>query len=642
MTLRCFRFNSFGGFAPALAALAALTLSFGAVKPAAAQAQDFPAIAVLDFEVNSSKVGSPDLGVRAASAVRAELARMGTADIVPNETVNRTIGEMGWEKAPTDRAGLIRLGQNLNVNTIITGNVIEARVDQVGGGRQARILVSIEMRDVASGLVVNGAWAIGSSGVRTGDVSESTMYGDAISAMAFETVRDMTSRQLPSATVLNTLTNQALINRGSRSGFKSGMDVIIIRGKDQVGNASVSQVDADSAYINFGTLIKGVQPGDKVRTLYTPERTPLGISSGGTVQTSRKARGGSNSGIVSLLIVVLALAFLLGNGRGGDSNLASITTLATMTAGDNPAVQIKWTRDAFLRGNSEGPYRWQVWRNDGSATPVAVADGTAGSVIDDAVGTNAPSAAFPWYDFSGVSSNTECNELPDGSTATINAMVAGTPYLYSVEVVYRISGLSLPGSGTTGGGTTGGTVGGTTGGTTGGTVGGTVGGTSGGTTGGTTGGGQENEWCYFVSKRLNARGQATPLVRPELRSPDADQIVMTPITFQFASVRGPVVSVQLQYMVQFSTAPNFPKGSQTVSMPTFIELTAAGGESVSSPLIDTTTFFPGALDVFWRVGVRNPDDNPGPVADPNGQRFIYSAVRRFKRSPIPPAPRPGG
>lgn len=648
MTLKRLRFNAFGGIAPALAALAALTLTFGAAKPASAQAQDFPAVAIVDFEVNTSKVGSPELGKQAAAAVRAEFARLGTADIVPIETVNRTIGEMGWEKAPGDRAGLIRLGQNLNVNTIITGNVIEARVDQVGGGRQARILVAIEVRDVASGLVVNGAWAIGNSGVRTGDVAEASMMGDAINDMAFSTVRDMAGRQLPSATVLNTLPNQALINKGSRSGFKSGMQVIIVRGKDQVGSATVGSVDPDSSFINFGQLIKGVQPGDKVRTLYTPERTPLGIASSGQVRTSRAARGGSNSGLVSLLLVVLALAFLLGQGRGGDSNLASITTQATMTPADFAGVQIKWTRDAFLRGNSEGPYRWQVWRNDGSTSPVAVAEGTAGSTVDDSFGTNAPTAANPWYDFSGVDTNTQCNDLPGGGAATINPMVPGTPYVYSVEVVFRVSGLSLPGEGGTGGG--GGTTGGlTTGGggtTTGGGTGGLTtggGGTTTTTGGGTTGGGgQTSEWCYFISKRLQAKGQATPLVRPELRSPDPDQIVMTPFTFQFASVRGPVGSVPLEYVVQFSTSLTFPKGAQTVTTTPFLELTAASGDSVSSPTIDTTTFFPGALDVFWRVGVRNPSDVPGPVADANGQRFIWSAVRRFKRSPIPPAPKGGG
>ena len=632
-----------------LASVVLAALTFGAAGNASAQASDFPAIAVIDFEVNSGRVDNAALGPMAAEAVRKELAKLGTADIVPNETIKRTIDELGWQTAPKDRASLIRLGQNLNVDTIVTGEVRDAHVDSVGNGRQARILVAMEMRDVASGLTINGAQTIGSSGVRTGEVANNTMYGDAINAMAFDAVRDMQNRQLPSATVLNTLKDQALINRGARSGFRPGMPVIIVRGHDQVGNATVSTVDPDSAFINFGSLIKGVQPGDKVRSLYSPDKTMLEILPNGTARTSRGVRSGSNSGLVSLLLVVLALAFLLGQGRGSNETLAKVKAEAVMTASDQAGVMISWTRDPFLRGNQEGPFRWQVWRNDGSLSPVAVADGTQGNVIDDTVGTNAPTGANPWYDFTGVDTNTQCNDLPDAGDPAVNAMIAGTPYQYSVEVVYRVSGLSLPGSSTGGTGTTGGTATGgtatggtTTGGTTGLTTGGTTtGGTAtGGTTGGTTG--QTNEWCYFLSKRVNASGIATPLVRPELRAPDPDQVVTTPITFQFSSVRGPVVSVQLFYVIQLSTSPAFPTGNQTVTLTEFIELTEPGGSTVSSPTIDTSSYFPGSVDVFWRVGARNPADSPGPKMDANRQRYIYSAVRRFKRTGIPPGPGPGG
>jgi hypothetical protein len=632
---------------------AALALTFGAAGKAAAQAQDFPAVAIIDFSVNSSRVDVPELGAMSAAAVRTEFGRLGSADVVPNETINRTIMEMGWQTPPTDRAGMIRLGQNLNVDTMITGEVRDARIYTSGSGRQAKILVALSMHDVASGLVINGAQTIGSSGVRTGEVATSSLYQDAINGMAFDAVREMANRALPSATVLNTLRDQALINRGSRSGFRGGQNVIIIRGRDQVGNATISQVDADSAFINFGTLIKGVQPGDKVRTLYTPERIIEDLGSSGEGNTRRGARGGSNSGLVSLLLVVLALAFLLGQGRGSNATLASVTAQATITASDQPGVVVSWTRDPFVRGNNEGPYRWQVWRVDGGIAPVAVADGSAGFIVDDAVGSNAPNAANPWYDLI-TGANTECNDSVDdeGQTTAGNILVPGTPYQYAVELIYRVSGLSLPGTSTGGGGTTGGTTGLTTGG---GTTGGgtttattttTTGGTGGTTTGGTTTGGgttgQTSEWCYFRSQRINAKGIATPVVRPELRSPDPDQIVMTPITFQFSSVRGPVVSAQFFYVIQLSTSPAFPKGNQTVTLTEFIELTQAGGQTVSSPTIDTTSFFPGSIDVFWRVGVRNPLDVPGPVKDPSGNRYIYSAVRRFKRSGIPPLPRSGG
>ncbi|HXH60281.1 MAG TPA: hypothetical protein VNI20_02880, partial [Fimbriimonadaceae bacterium] len=358
--------------------------------------QDFPAVAVVDFQVNPLKVSNADLGKQAAAAIRRAIAQGGTLDVVPIETINRTLDEMGYQQAPTERAALIRLGQNLNVASIISGTVVDARIDDVGGGKQARILVRIEMRDVASGLVVNGAQALGKTGVRTGEVSEATLLANAIDDMAFNAVREMDGRQLPSATVLNTLNGQALINKGARSGFHIGMDVIIVRGSDQVGNATVSSVDNDSAFISFGNLIKGVQPGDKVRSLYTPATNVLGLTATG-VQQSRATRGGSNSGLVSLLLVVLALAFLLGQGRGGNTSLAKVIAQSIATPSDQAAVRVNWVRDAFLRGNDEGPFQWQVWREDGSLAPVAVAAGTEGAVIDDALGTFAPTGSSPWY-----------------------------------------------------------------------------------------------------------------------------------------------------------------------------------------------------------------------------------------------------
>ncbi|HXH60192.1 MAG TPA: hypothetical protein VNI20_02415, partial [Fimbriimonadaceae bacterium] len=142
-------------------------------------------------------------------------------------------------------------------------------------------------------------------------------------------------------------------------------------------------------------------------------------------------------------------------------------------------------------------------------------------------------------------------------------------------------------------------------------------------------------------KRLEATGIATPLVRTELRSPDPGQIVTTPITFQFASVRGSVQSVVIQYVIQLSTDPSFPGNSQTVTLTPFLDLVTQGGQTVSSPTIDTSTFFPGAPQVYWRVGARNIDDSPGPVPDASGQRYVFSGPSLFKRAGFPGGS-PGG
>ncbi len=578
-----------------LASVFALMFFLGIPTTVFAQVQEIPSVVVVDLTLGP-KVKSGDLGRIAAEELRLELAKVGSSDVIAYETIKRALEDLGQEGIPTDRATLTRLGQTLGASSIVVGEVLEARIDAVGGGSQARILIKIQMRDVASGLAINGAQVIGNSGVRTGDVSEETMFSDACKAAAFEAAREMSARQLPSATVLNTLPKSALINKGSRAGFKAGMEVIIVRGKEQVGTATVSGVDADSAFINYGKLIKGIQPGDKVRTLYTPEREFKGITSSGKPKATRAARGGSNSGLVSLLLVLVALGFLLGQGRGSDLTLARVTTQATVTAQDQPAVVVSWTRDAFLRGNHEGPWQWQVWRNDGSATPVAVTDGIFGFVIDDALGTN----SGLWYNLEDQTSSTECDDAPALDTAIQNLLVPGTPYLYTIGLIYRVSPLSIPGSPA------------------------------------------GAEWCYFRSQKILARGLSTPLVRPELRSPDPDQIVTTPNSFQFTSVRGAVTSIVMEYAVQISDRFDFP-GNRTITFTPFQEFIEVGGATLSSPTFDTTTFFIGSNDIYWRVGARNVADVPGPLKDATtGQRLVFSAVRRFRRIEPPPFGAIGG
>jgi hypothetical protein len=374
-------------------------------------------------------------------------------------------------------------------------------------------------------------------------------------------------------------------------------------------------------------------------------------SRSGQAQVSRERRGGSNSGLVSLLLVLGLLAFLLFQGKGSNQDAVNnVFAEAVMQSNDVPGVRISWTRDSFFRGNNSGPVYYQVWRNGVNNVPVAVVPGTQANAIDDTLGSDAP---VEWYDFGGIIGGSRCDnpDLPGTDPDPVPPVVAGTPYRYGVEVVYRVSSLDLPGGDTggtggtggsggltTGGGTTGGTTGGgNTGGNTGGTTGGTTGGNTGGNTGGTTGSGAE--FCYFVSPRVPTQGTATPLVRPSLRSPDNDAVVNVPIAFQFTSVRGPVASLQLEYVLQVSDRPNFPR-DRTITLDPFVEQAVPGGGTVSTSVYDTSTFFPGSTLVYWRIGARALGDEPGPVADASGQRYIFSGVRRFRRTP-PPGNGPG-
>lgn len=643
-----------------IAALLVPFFTMVSLRKAYAQLEQLPTWAVVEF-ANLSGKGSAELGRIAAEAVSNELGKLNKYDVLSGEQVNRSAEALGLQNPITRISELIRLGQDLRAVSIVRGEIVDWQIATVGAGRQAEVAMRIVVIDVASGLPVNGSALKAVSAVRTGDVSEETLLNEALAAGAFNAVRDIESRTLPTGTVLNTLNRQALINQGSRTGFQVNQEVIVTRGREQVATARVTDVEPDSATITVVRQIKGIQPGDRVRVVFAvPEIKGIGRP-GGELQVARPPARGNNSALITVLIVLGVLAFLLGQGRsGGQDVIIGVRAEPLVQPDDTPAVRISWRTDAFVKGNQQR-YRWQVWRSDVSAAPVAVADGFNNFVIDDARPRD-----VTWNNFNGIVGPTpDCRftDPPGESTTPAPGLVPGTPYLYSVELVYRVSALDLPltGGGTTGGGTTGLTTGGgTTGLTTGGgttgltTGGGTTGGlttgggtTGGGTTGGgTTGGGgtaggsgpstrQDAGDCYFLTTRVAAIGTATPFNRPQLRAPENGATVSSPPVFRFDSVRGAVSSVVIQYALQFSPDPTFPE-NRTTTVLTFVDNSNSATLS-TRPVPEAFSLYPGAQFIYWRVGARNVADNPGPVLQ-GRERYIFSAPFRFERPTIPPNP----
>jgi hypothetical protein len=654
-------------------------LTFVSVARSVAQIETLPQWAVIEF-TNLSPKGGAGYGKTASDAVSSELAKTNKYEMIPSETVTRAETELGYTGTLRPDQ-LIRLGQNIRATTIVSGQLVDYRIIEVGAGKQADVLLRVEVRDVASGLSINGAALKASSAIKGGDVSDETLVNEAISAGAYEAVQQMIARTLPRATVLNTLEKTALINRGTRSGFQKDQEVIVTRGRDQVATATVNEVEPDAAVIGVTRSNRGIQPGDKVQVVFNVP--PLyGFAKNGQADTGGRRGGnggrlghGSNSGLISVLILIGIAAFLLGGGRGGGQDLVTdVTAEALVLPDDTPAVKLSWRPDAFVKGNNQR-FQWQIYRSDTFGAPVLVAPGFSTEAIDDA-----RVRTFTWYDFQGVIGGAFCDNTAPANPATVtpNGVVPGTVYTYQVELIYSLSALDLPGTGTTGttGGTTGTTTTGTTTGglTTGGGGGLTTGGGGGLTTGGrgsgitvesasyddegvpfstggaassddddvfalqqNTGGGGDR--CYFASTKVPAKGQATPLVRPALRSPVNNAIVATAPVFVFTSVKGVTSSVVLQYVLQLSDDPTFPK-NRTI-MPAdgvFIDNSTTPGAQLSTkPIRDALTAFKGSEWVYWRIGARNVSDNPGPVPV-GGERYIFSAPFRFKRPTDPPIP----
>jgi hypothetical protein len=98
----------------------------------------------------------------------------------------------------------------------------------------------------------------------------------------------------------------------------------------------------------------------------------------------------------------------------------------------------------------------------------------------------------------------------------------------------------------------------------------------------------------------------------------------------------PTFPINIAYVVQLSSSPLFP-GNATVT----------SGQRISGDTTDQSISFPArftgdtflqflrdhfgsATTIWWRVGARNIEDNPGPLPDPTtGLRYIFSNTQPF-------------
>ncbi|MBV6457617.1 MAG: hypothetical protein HONBIEJF_00732 [Fimbriimonadaceae bacterium] len=619
-------------------------------RKAEAQVETQPAMAVLEF-ADVSKVPNkiPGLGKTAATALRAELEKTNKYDVLSEDTVNRSMGDLGFQPPVTRVEDQIRLGQQAQAVTVTSGTINNYRVVDQGGGKVGQVLMRIEIRDVASGLVINGAALSASSSVRVGDITPEALINEAIAAGMFNAVREIQSRTLSSATVLNTLDNTALINQGERVGFKKGQEVVVTRGREQVAIASVTDLEPDSAFIRVTRGLKGMQPGDRVRVIFSVPEVKGDFGKGGSAQVQGKKSRGNNTALIAALLIIGLVAILLSSGRSDSTAVINNFTAQAeldftnvdVNGGAGPAVRLRWSPEQFFTGGNAQRFAYQIWRNDVPNTPILIVDGGQTEAVDRNDGRS-----FNWYNFGGLIGGTTCqfSEPPSEGPVSPAPLVAGTQYQYSIELVYKLSQLDLPGSGgSTGGGTgtTGLSTGGSTGGTT--TSTGSTGGltigrdvvemlasTTGGreTTGGTTGStsGEAGE-CYFATARV-AGPTVTPLAQPVLRSPDdgAKLDVSVPRTFQFISAKARAGGAIVEYVLQISTDPTFPSDRSIFAGEPLRDGAGPNALLSTQPVDLRTVFaqFPGAKELWWRIGAKSVSDPTPPTGG-----YIFSNPRRF-------------
>lgn len=626
-------------------------VALGLATRSVAQIKQLPSWAVADFV---DKKGKTVYGAEAAKAVAISLGKTGKYDVQPQETVARVAEGIGLSQPLADRTNLMAVGRELKVGTIVSGTIVDYRVDKSAAGKQARISMKVIAYDVAAQEPVNGAAVAAFSTVRGQDASDESLINDAIAQAASLAVDKINQQSLPTGTILNTGPDIALMNQGARTGFKDGQEVIISRGREQVASGVVFDLSADKSYVKVKRSFKGIQPGDKVRAIFqVPDITPK-WNVDGTPSVARPKSKGVSSNLITTLLVLGLVAFLVG-GSGGRSGevLQDVSAEAFSDPTNGPSVKVSWSPNAFAKGNQMRQF-WQVFRNDFFDVPVRIAIGGDTQAYDNTspVGT---------VTYSTLTSPPDFNTCIGNSTTTatnISGVTPGRPYQYAVSLVFSMAQSDLPGGSSGGGGgvtaggvtaggaTAGGvTAGGTTA-TTGATTGTNTTGTTTGsttsstaaTTGGATGGG--NGSCFFLSPRTTANGYATPLNRPGLIAPASNATLQNPQQFTFLSVANPIYDITVEYVIQISSTLNFQANTyvqRSVFQRRDTGTLATAAIDLNDPSLPANLLT--ATTLYWRIGAKNVIDSPGPVQDEfTRQRYIFSVVNQLTRPGAPPPP----
>ena len=161
--------------------------------------------------------------------------------------------------------------------------------------------------------------------------------------------------------------------------------------------------------------------------------------------------------------------------------------------------------------------------------------------------------------------------------------------------------------------------------------------TGGGTNGTTTGTTTATQVCYIRSDRTSSSGRATPLFPPSLGSTPPSNVPLQG-NQDFVFVPGQNGNTaRFEYILQISQSNAF-----TQNVTTNVATLSDGTTRFRS--VNVTNLFPNFTGtLWWRVGVRNLDDSPGPVPDQSGAPYIFGRIantnyRSFTRPAGPPPP----
>ena len=296
--------------------------------PRPAQAQTLnrqPTWAVVNF-VNNSGYGGNEVGIEASDGFVVELGKSNRYDVLPRSQTLATIRDLGLTE-PLDTIGLQKLARSLEADAVATGEVGSVTFSK--SPRRATVTIILRVVDRASGELINGAIAQGTSNARAvASNDDDALVNQAIENADFDAVRQISGFNLPRATVLIHRDPQTVtLNKGTQDGLYNGLRMLVSRNGAEVGRIQVSGAGPDESEASVTDQGIGITTDDIATAIYQlPAYSTVAgavVVRGNTQRTGDPtATGGTHNFITGPLGIIAAAAvgiFLVGQAHTGNS-----------------------------------------------------------------------------------------------------------------------------------------------------------------------------------------------------------------------------------------------------------------------------------------------------------------------------------
>jgi hypothetical protein len=317
---------------------------------------------------NASGYRPETFGQEASDAVATELRDRISLDVLPKADVDLWLRDLGY-KPPFSDVELARLATELEVPSIVTGQVRSARVVANRGERYAEITLAILLFDRNAQATTNGA-LVTSRSPASPEASDDTLITKALQQAAFDVVQSMRTRPTVTAMVLWARDATVFLNVGGRAGVEPGMKMVAMRQNLRIGMVEVTEASPIGSY---ATIVQGppLRTGDHLRGIY---ELPIGAARLTPRRAERKRKGMQNIVLATLAILgvaeigagarqmeegnIAAPGFLASNLSNGEvTGFAAFNPLEP----DSPSILLTWV--PFTGTEKTRLAGYEVWRN---------------------------------------------------------------------------------------------------------------------------------------------------------------------------------------------------------------------------------------------------------------------------------------